>query len=167
MQIIFNTSIEKQAYIQKYRKAWEKNSIFKEWVQPVQGNAQKAYCKICCKEIRAVVTAEETSAHIAKEEELHGPRPSRTIDSMFVSTEKDKLVKDAEIKMAIFIAEHNISFNVMYHFSEVLPKLCPDSPTALHFKLKRTKTKCIVTNACTSYFHQHLSDQLAFFYHHR
>ena len=61
--------------------------------------------------------------------------------------------------MAVFVAEHNLSFNIMDHFSDLLPKLCPDSPTALHFKSKRTKTKCIIKNACAPYFHNLLIEQ--------
>ena len=58
--------------------------------------------------------------------------------------------------MARFLAEHTISFNVMDHFIELLPLLCPDLPIALHFKSKQTKkqTKCIVIkNACAPHFH--------------
>ena len=79
---------------------------------------------------------------------------------MLVSKKQEQLVQEAEIKMAIFITEHNIPFNVMYHFTKLLPRLCPDLPTALRFKSKRTKTKCIVTNACAPYFHDVLKAKL-------
>ena len=51
-------------------------------------------------------------------------------------------VCDAEMHMAGFISEQNLSFNIMDHFSDLLPKLCPDSKIA-HFKSKRMKSKCI------------------------
>ena len=72
----------------------------------MKGNAEKAYCKICSKELRAVVTALKkhklTASHKEKEEKLQGPK--RKIDTMFVSREKEQLVQDAEIKMAAFVA---------------------------------------------------------------
>ena len=131
----------------------------------MKGNAEKARCKICSKELRAVITLLKkhklSASHQQKEEELHDPRPVQTIDSMFVGRQKDRLVKDAEIKMAMFFAEHNLSFSVMDHFSDLLPKICPDSPTALNFKCKRTKTKCIIKNACAAHFHQNVREDLA------
>ena len=65
-------------------------------------------------------------------------------------------VRDAEMRMAGFISEHNLSFNIMDHFTDLLPKLCPDSKIATQFKSKRTKTKCIVRNALAPHFHQQL-----------
>lgn len=79
---------------------------------------------------------------------------------MLVSRESEKLVHNAEIKMAMFLSEHNLSFRIMDHFSELAPKLFPDSPTALRFKSKRTKTRNIITNACAPHFHDSLKARL-------
>ena len=106
-----------------------------------------------------MVTALRKHKSIAchKTKELHGPKP-KAIDSIFVSREKEQLVQNAEIsRMAAFFAEHNLSFHVMDHFSNLVQKLFPDSPTVLHF---RTKTKCIIQNACALYFHNVLTEQL-------
>ena len=59
----------------------------------------------------------------------------------------DTCVRDAEMRMASFVSERNLSFHVMDHFSDLLPKLCPDSKVAAHLKSKRTKTKNIIKNA--------------------
>ena len=56
--------------------------------------------------------------------------------------------------MACFISEHNLSFNIMVHFSDLLPKLCPDLEIVAHFKCKRTKAKSIVKNALSAHFHE-------------
>ena len=58
------------------------------------------------------------------------PKP-QTIDSMFVSKEKEQTVQIAAIRLATFIAEHNLSFNIMDHLRDLLPKIFPDSPKAL------------------------------------
>ena len=46
-------------------------------------------------------------------------------------------VKEAELRLAAFISEHNLSFSIMDHFSDLLPKLCPDSRIAASVKCKR------------------------------
>ena len=64
---------------------------------------------------------------------------------------------DAEMRMAGFISEHNLSFNIMNHFSNLLPKLCPDSKIATNFN---TKSKCIVRNVLAPYFQEDLVQRL-------
>lgn len=53
--------------------------------------------------------------------------------------------------MAMFIVEHH-AFSIMNHF--------PVSHTAVHFTSKRTKTKCIIKNACAPHFHDELKAKL-------
>ena len=101
-----------------------------------------------------------TEAHKEKEEELHGPRCTRQIDTMLVGQQRAQPVHDAELKMAAFVAEHNLSFTIMDHFNDLLHQLCPDSLTAAQFKSKRTKTKCIIKNACAPYFHSQLTERM-------
>ena len=68
--------------------------------------------------------------------------------------------REAEMHMAGFISEHNLSSNNMDHFSDLLPKLCPDSKIAAHFKSKHSKSKCNVQNALAPHFHQELVQKL-------
>ena len=75
---------------------------------------------------------------------------------MLVDRSIEGSVRDAEIRITGFLSEHNLSFNIMDHFTDLLPKLCPDSKIQTQFKSKRTKTKCIVRNALAPYFHQEL-----------
>ena len=58
------------------------------------------------------------------------------------------------MQLASFVSEHNLSFHVTDHFSDLLPKLCPDSKVAAHFKSKCTKTKNIIKNALSPYFYE-------------
>ena len=43
--------------------------------------------------------------------------------------------------MADFLSEHNLLFKLMDHFSDLLPKLCPDSKIAVQFKCKCEEAK--------------------------
>ncbi|KAL4132488.1 hypothetical protein QTP88_009627 [Uroleucon formosanum] len=66
-----------------------------------------------------------------------------------VNSKKHKtnsLIKNAEIKITAFLAEHNISFNTMDHFSDLIKTCFPDSKIAKNIHLKRTKTTAIMKN---------------------
>ena len=79
---------------------------------------------------------------------------------MLVDCSMEGSVCDAEMHMAGFISEHNLSFDIMDLFSDLLPELCPDSKIAAHFKSKCTKSKCIVRNALALNFHGELVERL-------
>ena len=125
----------------------------------------KAYCKFCKKEMTAVITAlkkhQATAFHKKQAQLLHGESSMSRIDSMWrEQNDSTNSVKEAEIRLAAFLSEHNISFNVMDHLSDLLPKLFPDSNIANAIKCKRTKTKCIIRNALAPHFHQELVNKL-------
>lgn len=79
---------------------------------------------------------------------------------MLVDCSVEGSVCDVEMRMAGFISEYNLSFSIMNHFSDLLPKLCPDSKIAAHFKFKHTKSKCIVWNAFASHYNLELVQKL-------
>ena len=60
-----------------------------------------------------------TTSHKAKE--LHVPKKN-----MIVNREREQLVQNAEIRMATFVAECNLSFNIIGTFTDGLgyPHLC-------------------------------------------
>lgn len=91
-------------------------------------------------------------------------QPRSQINTFMRTTRQDeelkKQVKRAEIKLAAFLAEHNIAFNVMDHFSDLLPSLFPDSQIASNVKCKRTKTTCIVRNVLHTTFQEILVSKL-------
>ena len=149
-------------YKQLYRKEWEKSSAFKAWLAPVKDKPNKAYCKFCKKELIAVVTAlSKHKSTVVHRKNAYDASSSSRIDTMWrdQSREMDS-VKEAELRLAAFLCEHNISFNVMDHLSELLPQIFPDSKIATSIKCKRTKSKCIVTNALAPQFHQKLVSEL-------
>ena len=73
---------------------------------------------------------------------------------MYVGRSVDGKVRDAEMRMASFISEHNFSFNIMDHFSDLLPKLCPDSEIATILNANVPKQKSIVNSALSPHFHE-------------
>ncbi|CAK1591017.1 unnamed protein product [Parnassius mnemosyne] len=73
---------------------------------------------------------------------------TKSLSSYYKSREKDKdvLVIEAEIKLAGFVAEHNISFLAMDHLSDVLKSCFPDSKIAADLAMKRDKCTATVKN---------------------
>lgn len=69
-------------------------------------------------------------------------------------------VKSSKIKIAAFIAEHNISFLTMDHFSDLLKTCFPDSDIAQNINLKRTKTTSVIKNVIGKSQKEYLVDCL-------
>jgi len=62
--------------------------------------------------------------------------------------------------VASFLSEHDLSFNLIDHMSDLLLILCPDSKIAGQFKCMRTKMRCIIKNALAPHFHKVLVEKL-------
>ena len=129
----------------------------------MKSKADKAYCKVCKKELAAVVTAlkkhSKAQYHVERISELIDPSLVK-IDSLLVDHTMARKVHDAEIRLAAFISEHDLSFSLMDHLSDLLSILCSDSKVAARIKCKQTKMKCIVKNALASHFHKKLVEKL-------
>ena len=96
---------------------------------------------ICKKDMTAVVTAlqkhQATSYHKKQAGLLVDSSSMSRIDEMWREQGKSiDAVKEAEIRIAAFVTEHNLSFNIMDHLSNLLPKLFPDSKIASSIKCK-------------------------------
>ncbi len=80
---------------------------------PVEKKPDKAFCKPCQKELTAVVTAlrkhRETAYHKERVNALVDPTLCR-LDFMLVDRATEGSVQDAEIRIAGFLSEHDLSF---------------------------------------------------------
>lgn len=52
--------------------------------------------------------------------------------------------KRAELHLAAYVAEHNISYNAMEHFPKVIQKMCLDCDSEIANNIKCGHTKCSV-----------------------
>ena len=53
-------------------------------------------------------------------------------------------VKISELKLAAFVAEHDLSFKVMEHLPHFIKSACVDSDVAVGINASRTKTTKII-----------------------
>ena len=151
-----------KSYKQKCNSSWEKESKLKTWLGPVRNNPYKAYCKVCKKELIAghseLTKHQSSKKHQDTEKAV---KKTRSIAEMIVSdTLSEQTVKQAEIKMAAFVAEHNLPFAIMDHLSDLVTECFPDSAIAMKFKSKHTKTRCIVKNVLATRFKTQLIETL-------
>ena len=107
-------------YSQRYREAWDMENEFKEWLQSVPGDPSKAKCSKCGAILQAnkkALTIHSTGKkHLEKMKTL-GSEQHRITDKL--TTSKDSEVKEAELRIAVFIAVH-ASTSTIDHINSVV-----------------------------------------------
>ncbi|KAK9872746.1 hypothetical protein WA026_019528 [Henosepilachna vigintioctopunctata] len=138
-------------YEQKFVDSWLNDENFSGWlVKSKKGNTY-FYCSACdCDRkcgIQELIRHKNSSKHLANCKKIQ-KQPKLT--SLFPSTSKSQdpqqMAKAGEIKLACFIAEHNLAFNVASHLTNLIKSVCPDSKTAEYMSMSRTKQRAIVVN---------------------
>ncbi|CAH0552720.1 unnamed protein product [Brassicogethes aeneus] len=148
---------------QKFRREWLKNPDYQAWLRPVEDN-YKAKCVLCSKEF--VSELSNVKKHLTSNNHKKLSNIKQSTSSLYNfasssnSTTDDVNVKEAEIMLSAFFAEHNISFRVMDHLTPLLQKMFPDSKIAIKLALKRTKTKNIITNVIGDSYKDNLTNIL-------
>ncbi|CAG9793241.1 unnamed protein product [Diatraea saccharalis] len=131
-------------YEQKFINSWLNDEKFKK-------DNTYFYCSACdCDRkcgIQELTRHKNSSKHQANCKKIQ-KQPKLT--SLFASTSKSQepqqMAKAGEIKLACFIAEHNLAFNVASHLTNLIKSVCPDSKTAEYLSMSRTKARAIVVN---------------------
>ncbi|KAH9364908.1 hypothetical protein HPB48_003560 [Haemaphysalis longicornis] len=54
------------------------------------------------------------------------------------------MVKEIEVRMALFVTEHNLAFTASEHLPKPVKRICPDSEIAKQVACSRTKTTAII-----------------------
>ena len=98
--------------------------LLQNWLAPVQKNIQ------CSLQFELTVGLPEFKKHslTIKDQEMKKVVTStKSIATMVASNPVTEEVKRAELKMAAFTVEHNISFQVMDHLSDLVTDIFLDS----------------------------------------
>lgn len=66
-----------------------------------------------------------------------------TLMQTMAQTAISSQAKEAEVRMALFVAEHDLPFTVMNHLSKLVKELCPDYDIAKQVACSKTKTSMI------------------------
>eukprot|EP00795_Rhopilema_esculentum_P009772 gene9772-18305_t len=135
-------------YAQKFSHAWQNDPDFKGWLVPVEGDTNKAFCKLCKTELKThrndLRKHAATSKHKSKTAENENLSMMRPIEQSFrpVVSESRKI---AEIRTAVFVGKHT-ALRSVDHLMLLLPSIFPDSTIAANLKMHRTKCAGLIVN---------------------
>lgn len=143
--------VKKCKYTQKYKQKWEKEENFKGWLSKGRSE-EEALCVVCNKNI-LIGSAGKTILLKHKESNMHlkhlkGKKGQQTlsVSSFKGSSGIDEAVKKADLHLAAFVSEHNLSFNIMEHLPNLIKTICPDSEIAKKIQCSRTKCSALIKN---------------------
>ncbi|CAH1114777.1 unnamed protein product [Psylliodes chrysocephalus] len=137
---------KKKAYKQKYTDKWgETDPTTSEWLVK---SKKQMMCKVCNKELTGGITHikrhSATQLHLRN---INASRKSKKITDIIVPDKTRQLnrnIQMGEMKLVMFIAEHNLSFQTLDHLTKLIGSVCPDSEIAKKLVCGRKKG----TNMC-------------------
>lgn len=142
-----NTPLKsKKIYKHKFNEGWKQKFI---WV--VKQSDTEALCKVCNVVIAGSISNlkrhNQCNSHIAN---FNAARSTPSVEKLFQNpAEKtvDERVKEGELKLVMFLAEHNLPFSLMDHLPQMIASVCPDSKIAHRMKnnFKRKKATQLTT----------------------
>lgn len=138
-------------YEQKFVNSWLKDDRFKGWLKKSTKGETYFFCSACnCDRkcgIHELLRHKDSTKHAKNSLKL---QKQQKLTSMFTSGSNSQDTKIAakagEVKMACFIAEHNLSFNIASHLNKLICAVCPDSKIAEQLSISRTKARAIIVN---------------------
>lgn len=152
------TKKRKYSNVRKCRDEWQKKF---NWLVNKNG---KAYCKFCEKFLEGghkhMERHESSSFHGKNVRKLQG---TATIEKCLITDEKKReirLKKEAQLKMAIHLSEHNLSFAYMEHANKFYSHCFPDSLIAANLNCSRTKMTEIIKMKVAPYVRGNLANKL-------
>lgn len=152
--------IRQNRHKQVYRTEWEAKYT---WLK-AEKNSGKAKCIICketfVSDLTVIKNHEKSKKHLKNSACVKDQPKIKTFVKSASDIQLENKISEAEIKLAAFLAEHNISFLTSDHLTELLKNIFPDSKIAQKMQLKRTKSACITSNVIARAHKEHLSEIL-------
>ncbi|XP_015377532.1 PREDICTED: uncharacterized protein LOC107171790 [Diuraphis noxia] len=147
----------KPQYNQAFWSEWLKDKLFLDWLSEYEGDPLKAFCKVCCCQIRAkradLINHRNTKKHETASGaiRLHAPGSIKLI-------KLNNKTNHAEAAIALFVSAH-CSILSSDHLGE-LCKLQFSGAHADNIHLHRTKRTAIINNVLCPYFELKLKDDI-------
>ncbi|CAG9825760.1 unnamed protein product [Phaedon cochleariae] len=136
---------------QKFNKDWLTNPALAGWLEGDENDSYKCKCSACnvylvCGKT-VIIRHSETKKHKDKVSLIRSN--NNALKNYFKPKEVREpsiQVKNFEIRLSAFFAEHNVAFQVIEHLLPLLKEICPDSDILKTVNLGRTKCTSIVKN---------------------
>uniref|UniRef100_A0A8D8SK92 Uncharacterized protein n=1 Tax=Cacopsylla melanoneura TaxID=428564 RepID=A0A8D8SK92_9HEMI len=163
----------RQWYRQKFNDYWYNDPQLGSWIDKPTKTDQTAYCKYCDVNITGsktiMIRHAQSSRHIQKIEDARVveikevtkiKKPSSYIEVSKKQLELVDAVRQAEIRLCAYIAEHNLPMSLMDTLPGLIKSLDPDSKVLKNIHCSHTKTAYILKNALAVDTLNHLNKKL-------
>lgn len=137
---------KRKNYQYKFNNNWTEQF---PWLSKYKNNY--AFCNLC--DLKLVGSFTHIKRHEQTNKHKSNYRTCKQHPKMetFVKSDKtvlhEKKVYSAELKLIMFLHEHNLPFLLMEHLPKLISSICPDSDIAKSINCGRTKTT-VITNEC-------------------
>jgi len=144
----------KVQYTPNFRVDWLRQNEFNSWLKDIPSDSSKAFCKICCCELRArhadLLNHMETKKHKSSLQVLRIHPPNITS----LNTCR------AEAALAMFVSAHYALLSVDHLGALCKSHFSSTNNTANNLRLHRTKCTAIIKNVLCPYFQNNLKDDI-------
>uniref|UniRef100_A0A915K112 HAT C-terminal dimerisation domain-containing protein n=1 Tax=Romanomermis culicivorax TaxID=13658 RepID=A0A915K112_ROMCU len=156
------TSAKRKSGEHRFVKSWLSDKRFKGWL--TESKDGSAYCKVCPTNIRpkqdALIDHLKTKKHLKAVEDFNALSSTMSLTSKNFTIESKSAalkLKTMELKLSVFIAEHN-SLRTIDHLGDLIKNLFPDDYNANKLKLHRTKCAALIVKVLSPSLRAELLD---------
>lgn len=157
VKLIKNVKTKRSAYKQKFRSEWKTDY---PWLSERNG---RTMCNVC----NTIITG---NAFHVRRHSLSNQHTKNVISVTNTKTVKEALsdpnktfkdlINEAEAKLALYICEKNLPFQIIDSLSEVCQHIFSDSKIAKKLKIKRKKATTLVITKIAPYIKKQLISKL-------
>lgn len=154
----------KKKYAHKFRTEWLSNPDYSHWLSSSKKGNEYFNCKLCKNDylggISAVQRHFSSEKHKNTEKSIKNNTKINNIAAYKNATNLNKDTKIAEIRLAMFISEHNIALRTSDHLVSLFKSICPESNVVKHLTCNRTKATAITNNVIGKYEFENLIERM-------
>lgn len=158
-------NLKKKSYKHTFCQSWLKAPEFKSWLMASKKGVTFFYCKLCNDDnsggISAVRKHAKSQKHLRAINSVQNVVQINKMVSTQRATNVEKLTKEAEIRLSMFITEHNISIRTSDHLVQLFKTICPESEAVKSMTCNHTKTTSIINNVVGEYYYTSLIKRMA------
>lgn len=139
-----------KTYVQKYLKDWEKEEDFKGWLSASSNGPSYFLCKPCGFNGKGgkseILKHAKSQKHLAAVNVIKKHPPIFEMIKAVKEEKSEYKIKDAELKISAFIAEHDLPFKLLDHLPKLISSVCTDSVVAKKIRCGATKGNKLIKN---------------------
>lgn len=140
---------QKMSYAQNYKVSWEKNKEFCGWLGPSVKGSTYFKCNACNKDCKGGIAAVKKHSYSSIHERYVTAKKAPsvyTLASKKKCYDTEKAIKSTEIRVASFIAEHNIPISATDHLVELIKSIKLEPEVLNKVTCHRTKATALINN---------------------